>query len=259
MLLDLAPRASCAFADNPRFVILALMQCKHTPLARPLPALALGIAFARVALIAASAAQTPSDLRIVDKPIPFDKERIQLTLEYIRKHYSPDAQDITITPQAIVLHYTAINAFDSTWNYFSHTRIEAARPELQREGELNVSAQFVVDRDGTVYRLMPETWMARHCIGLNRVAIGVENVGDADKYPLTDRQVEADAALVRYLAGKYSISYLLGHHEYRRMEKTPLFVELVPGYRTAKSDPGDDFMRRVRERLTNFNLKSPPL
>jgi len=25
---------------------------------------------------------------------------------------------------------------------------------------------------------MPETWMARHCIGLNHVAIGIENVGD---------------------------------------------------------------------------------
>jgi N-acetylmuramoyl-L-alanine amidase len=73
---------------------------------------------------------------------------------------------------------------------------------------------------------MPETWMARHCIGLNRVAIGIENVGDGAKYPLTDRQVEANASLVRYLAGKYSIAYLLGHNEYRRMEKTPLFWNL---------------------------------
>jgi N-acetylmuramoyl-L-alanine amidase len=210
-------------------------------------------------LIVAAAAQNPHDFRIVDKPIPFDKERVQLTLEYIRKHYAADAQDITITPQAIVLHYTATNTFDSTWTYFSHTRIEAARPELQREGELNVSSHFLVDRDGTIYRLMPETWMARHCIGLNRVAIGIENVGDGAKYPLTDRQVEANASLVRYLAGKYSIAYLLGHNEYRRMEKTPLFLELVPGYRTGKSDPGDEFMRRVRAKLSDLNLKSPPL
>jgi N-acetyl-anhydromuramyl-L-alanine amidase AmpD len=221
--------------------------------------LALSTAIVAATLIAAAAAQIPSDLRIVDKPIPFDKERIQLTLEYIHKHYAPDAPDITITPQAIVLHYTVTPTFDATWNYFSHTRIEAARPELQREGELNVSSQFLVDRDGTIYRLMPETWMARHCIGLNRVAIGVENVGDAEKYPLTDRQVDADAALVRYLAAKYSITYLLGHHEYRRMEKTPLFLELVPGYRTGKSDPGADFMQRVRAKLTDLNLKSPPL
>jgi N-acetylmuramoyl-L-alanine amidase len=220
--------------------------------------LALGSTITAMAVIVAAAAQSPHDLSIIDKPIPFDKERIQLTLEYIRKHYAPAAQDITIAPQVMVLHYTATPTFDSTWNYFSHTRIEAARPELQREGELNVSSQFLVDRDGTIYRLMPETWMARHCIGLNRVAIGVENVGDAKKYPLTDHQVDSDAALVRYLAGKYSIVYLLGHHEYRRMEKTPLFLELVPGYRTGKSDPGDDFMQKVRAKVSDLNLKSPP-
>ena len=42
--------------------------------------------------------------------------------------------------------------------------------------------------------------MARHCIGLNHVAIGIENVGDGEKLPLTPAQVQADAALVRATA-----------------------------------------------------------
>lgn len=220
--------------------------------------------------VTASAAQTPqptkiepktvlkSEVKIVDKPIQFDQERIRLTQEYMRKHYGIEQNDITIKPQAIVLHFTAINSFISTWNYFNRTRIEAERPELLRESELNVSAQFLVDRDGTIYRLMPENWMARHCIGLNHVAIGVENVGDEKDFPLTDAQVDADAALVRYLAAKFPIVYLLGHHEYRRMEKTSLFYEAIPGYRTGKSDPGEDFMRHVRARLTGLDLKAPP-
>lgn len=176
----------------------------------------------------------------------------------MRKHYAIEQNDITIKPQAIVLHYTAINSFLSTWNYFNRTRIEAERPELQRESELNVSAQFLVDRDGTIYRLMPENWMARHCIGLNHVAIGVENVGDEKDFPLTDAQVDADAALVRYLATEFPIVYLLGHQEYRRMEQTPLFHEEVAGYRTGKSDPGEDFMRHVRAKLADLDLKAPP-
>jgi len=44
---------------------------------------------------------------------------------------------------------------------------------------------------------MPETWMARHAIGFNHVAIGIENVGDGARWPLTDAQADADAALVR--------------------------------------------------------------
>lgn len=202
--------------------------------------------------------QAHNEPHIIDKPIAFDQERIRLTQEYMRKHYGIVENDITIKPQAIVLHYTAINSFESTWNYFNHTRIEAERGALQKESELNVSAQFLVDRDGTIYRLMPENWMARHCIGLNHVSIGVENVGDDKEFPLTDAQVDADAALVRYLVGRFPIVYLLGHQEYRRMEKTPLFYEAVPGYRTGKSDPGEEFMRRVREKVADLNLKAPP-
>lgn len=212
---------------------------------------------------AIAAVQTPSardaaDPKIIDKPIQFDQERIRLTQEYMRKHYGIAQNDITIKPQAIVLHYTAINSFASTWNYFNHTRIEAERAALQQESELNVSAQFLVDRDGAIYRLMPENWMARHCIGLNHVSIGIENVGDDKDFPLTDAQVDADAALVRFLTARFPIVYLLGHQEYRRMEKTPLFYEAVPGYRTGKSDPGEEFMRRVRARVADLNLKSPP-
>lgn len=198
-------------------------------------------------------------LSVTDKPITFDQKRQDLTLAYRRQHSDPRATDITIAPKMIILHHTAINSFDATWKYFNNVRAEAARTALADAGEVNVSAQFVVDRDGTIYRLMPETWMARHCIALNHVAIGIENVGDGNRFPLTDAQAEANAALVRYLKGKYpEIEYLIGHHEYREMEKTPLFLELVPTYRNRKTDPGPAFMDKVRERVKDLGLKGPP-
>jgi hypothetical protein len=40
---------------------------------------------------------------------------------------------------------------------------------------------------------------ARHTIGLNYCAIGIENIGSKSQ-PLTDEQVEANAELVKYLA-----------------------------------------------------------
>src|SRR5262249_5635677 len=112
----------------------------------------------------------PGGLRIKNKPIQFDQERIQLTLAYRRLHQDPAAKDINIQPKMVILHWTGISSFESTWNYFNRTRAEAARSELAAAGEVNVSAHFLVDRDGTIYRLVPETWMARHCIGLNHVA-----------------------------------------------------------------------------------------
>jgi N-acetylmuramoyl-L-alanine amidase len=197
-------------------------------------------------------------LEIKSRPINFNQERIDLTLAYRRIHQDPQARDVLIQPKMIILHWTGINSLESTWKYFNRIRAEAARPELAAAGEVNVSAHFLVDRDGTIYRLMPETWMARHCIGLNHVAIGIENVGDGQKFPLTQAQVKADAALVRYLKGKYPIQYLIGHMEYRRMEGTPLFLEQDPKYRNHKPDPGNIFMEKVRKLVNDLKLQPAP-
>ena len=200
----------------------------------------------------------PDGFKIQSKLIDFNQERIDLTLAYRRIHQDPQATDILITPKMIILHWTGIDSLESTWKYFNRTRAEAARADLAAAGEVNVSAHFLVDRDGTIYRLMPETWMARHCIGLNHVAVGVENVGDGAKFPLTEAQAKANAALVRYLKGKYPIQYLIGHLEYRRMEATPLFLERDPKYRNNKPDPGNNFMEKVRKLVNDLKLDSAP-
>jgi N-acetylmuramoyl-L-alanine amidase len=196
--------------------------------------------------------------RIVDRPIKFDAEREQLTLAYRRAHSDPEAKDIEIEPRMIVLHYTAGGSAKGTINYFDSVHLEKGRKKLHSGGELNVSAHFVVDRDGTIYRLMPETRMARHCIGLNHIAIGIENVGDDKRWPLTEAQVKADAALVRYLAGRFPITHLIGHSEYRRMEGHPYFVERDPAYRNQKPDPGDAFLKSVRAEVADLKLSGPP-
>jgi N-acetylmuramoyl-L-alanine amidase len=193
-------------------------------------------------------------LAVVDAPIKWSDERERLTLDYRKRHSDPDATDLTITPKVIVLHYTAGGSAKATRNYFDNTKIEAARKDLARGGAVNVSAHYLVDRDGTIYRLQPETRFARHCIGLNHIAIGIENVGDESKYPLTDAQVEADAALVRELAGKFPITHLLGHYEVMKFKKHPYFVEREAGYANSKPDPGEAFMQKVRERVVDLEL-----
>jgi N-acetyl-anhydromuramyl-L-alanine amidase AmpD len=194
--------------------------------------------------------------RIVDRPIRFDAERQKLTLEYRRTHQDPAARDITISPKMIVVHHTAFETLEASFAYFDRTTIEPERKEIAKAGRVNVSAHFLVDRDGTIYRLMPEIWMARHCIGFNHVAIAIENVGGTEKTPLTEAQLSANAALVRELVRRFPITHLIGHHEYRRLEGHEYFVERDRGYRTAKIDPGPGFMTRLRGELTDLALRS---
>jgi len=194
-------------------------------------------------------------LAIVDAPMAWSAERERLTLSYRRQHSDPEATDLAIDPRVIVLHYTAGGSAAATRHYFDNVRVEAARKELARAGAVNVSAHFVVDRDGTIYRLQRETRFARHCIGLNHIAIGIENAGDEANYPLTEAQVAADAALVRDLAQRFRITHLLGHHEVMKFREHPYYVERDAAYRNDKPDPGPRFMALVRARVADLGLQ----
>lgn len=195
-------------------------------------------------------------LSIIEKPISFSEYRQHLTKEYIKTHYGLE-NDIYFTPKIIVLHWTAINDFDSCFTLFNRETLGEERPDLDQPGQLNVSIHYLVDRNGKVFQLMPDTLMARHCIGLNYSSIGVENVGGENSVDnMTDEQIEANILLVKFLKEKYpSIEYLIGHYEYRKFENHPLWLELDSTYRTEKVDPGDRFMKEVRNGVDNLKLK----
>lgn len=197
-------------------------------------------------------------VEIIDKPIIFDETRKELTLEYLKDHYGLEQDAPTIDPKMIVLHWTAIPTFEGSFDAFKNVKLPSWRPDIKNASALNVSSHFLIDQDGTIYRLMPETTMARHVIGLNHAAIGVENVGGTEGKPLTDAQLKSNIALVEYLADKYHIDYLIGHYEYRNFENHPLWLEKDDGYRTKKTDPGEDFMRKVRQATQNLNFKQNP-
>ena len=188
-------------------------------------------------------------IEIINRPIVFDEVRKQLTQEYILLHYGIKTQDISITPKIIVIHWTAINDFNRSYQRFINPILPSDRPDIQKASALNVSAHFMVTRDGTIYRLMNETTMARHVIGLNYSSIGIENVGGQNnKENLTDRQLDANKELIHYLKTKYpSIEYLIGHFEYTNFVNHALWLEKDKNYRTQKYDPGDMFMNRLRK------------
>lgn len=187
-------------------------------------------------------------------PAPFPaptESRRALTREYCKAHYGLDSE-VLVTPKLIVIHHTVLPTLKATLETFRPERLPESRTDLQGHGAVNVGAHFVVDRDGKVQPLLPEDMVARHAIGFNHVALGIENVAkDADA--LTEAQLDADAALVEELLRRHpTVEYLIGHHEYadKTLPHHALFKELDAGYElTVKSDPGAAFMRRLREKL----------
>jgi len=198
--------------------------------------------------------------KIYSKPIDFGKERIAMTKSYIKKHYGKSVSSIKIHPKIIVIHWTAEMSFSKSFGRFKPEKLLSDRTDIASASALNVSAHFLVARDGKIYQLMPDNVMARHVIGLNYSSIGIENVGGKGnkKDDLTLAQRQSNVLLIRYLRNKYpSIKYLIGHHEYRQMENTALWLEKDKGYRTIKSDPGKAFMAKLRKDTADLLLKRP--
>jgi N-acetylmuramoyl-L-alanine amidase len=158
----------------------------------------------------ASAVAVPAQPAVVWKPIPFDAHRRAEMAQYATRHYGLHTWRLE-HPKVIVEHYTASDSFSSAWNTFAR---DAPDPELH---ELpGTCAHFVIDRNGTIYQLVPLTTMCRHTVGLNWTAIGIEHVGTSDVSILrSPKQIAASLKLTLWLMQRFGISLpnVIGHNE----------------------------------------------
>jgi N-acetylmuramoyl-L-alanine amidase len=146
---------------------------------------------------------------IVWKPIPYGSQRKAEMAAYAKRHYG--IHSWRLHPKVIVEHYTGSDSFSAAWSTFAANTPD---PEL---GELpGTCAHFVVDRDGTIYQLVPLGVMCRHTVGLNYVAIGIEHVGTSDAEILHDRaQLRSSLELSAWLVGRFHVRTrnVIGHSE----------------------------------------------
>ncbi len=205
-----------------------------------------------------SCAKQPS-VRILEMPITFDAEREKLSLEYLKVRHGLEQATATIDPKMVVVHWTVIPTLEKSFDAFNPVTLPASRTRISGASSLNVSAHFLVDRDGTIYQLLPTTTFARHTIGLNHTAIGIENIADGRSLPLTDEQIKANIDLIHHLSEQHQLQYVIGHHEYQQFIGHPLWLESDSTYLTEKNDPGDANMRRIRAGLAKIDLQPLPI
>lgn len=192
--------------------------------------------------------QIKESVEIKDKPVVCSEYKMQLIKEYSQKHYGGDYSEII--PQAVVIHWTASDEMSSAFDWFN-------KEEYDNEpGTLNVCSHYIVDRDGSIYRLMPDTMMARHSIGYNWCSIGIENVGGENHLEnLTKEQVNANVKLIRYLKKRHpSIKYVWGHYQQKEAKVFKLYRENIEGYFHGKDDPGENFVNEIKKGLEDTDI-----
>ena len=152
----------------------------------------------------------PAKPAIVWKPIPFAAQRRAETAQYAARHYGLHTWRLE-QPKVIVEHYTASTTLSSAWNTFANDAPDSELHELP-----GTCAHFVIDRDGTIYQLVPLNTMCRHTVGLNWTAIGIEHVGTSDASILQNpKQIAASLKLTLWLMHRFDISLpnVIGHNE----------------------------------------------
>ena len=203
------------------------------------------------AVIALARAVAPP--REVAKPIPYGPERRADMADYAERHYGIHDWRLR-DPKVIVEHYTVTSTFAPVFDLFSRNEPDQELHELP-----GICSHFVIDRDGTIYRLVRPTVMCRHTVGLNYTAIGIEHVGTSDGQVMGNRrQLAASLRLTRALQGRYGIATrnVIGHNE---SLSSPFHRERVARLRTqTHADFPKAVMDGYRRRLARMPAPASP-
>jgi N-acetylmuramoyl-L-alanine amidase len=199
----------------------------------------------RVRSVPARSAAVPQP-KIVWDPVPFGAKRKVETAAYVHRHYSSFMKPTwrLVNPHVIVIHYTDAS-YSSTYSTFATDVPDSELHELPA-----TSAHFVVDTSGTIHQLVSVGTMARHTVGLNWTALGIEHVGFSDAQVLGDHaQITASLQLVHWLRCRFHIPIrnVIGHAE---SLSSPYHHEDVASLRTqTHSDFRHADMQIYRRRL----------
>jgi len=189
----------------------------------------------RVDALAGRTAEGRSQTRALGSELAVSVVELQTTLEMIQKRAMREAshlmgQELGIPEVNLKLIHSTIttvridgylvtNPLDfqgKTMEVTVFNTFAPDKPDVELHELPGLCSHFVIDRDGTIYQLVPLGIMCRHTVGLNYTAFGIEHVGMSDADVMSNkRQMDASLRLTRWLRCRYSIGVgnVIGHSE----------------------------------------------
>ncbi|MEW6283684.1 MAG: peptidoglycan recognition family protein [Candidatus Eremiobacterota bacterium] len=173
-------------------------------------------------------------------------------IEYFRRHCRDPR--VRFRPTAICMHFTVGSSAEGVYNSF----VNGANM-WKGDGLIwgHPSVHLMVDKDGTVYQLLPLDWRCTGAYGVNHVALSIEMVALNERDLLSrPAQVFSSFCLVRSLMDRFGIpeSKVYGHSEVGLGRAVvPDFLDYADkawpdGYppNAQRTDPGEIYMRWLR-------------
>ena len=164
---------------------------------------------------------------------------------------------LILEPTHIVMHYTVVPWAAAVWHGFRRGGTMAVGNTTHFG---HPSVQLMVDRDGTIYRLLPLNRKGTGAYGADHVALSIEMVA-SDESDLLSRpsQVFASLCLVRWLMDRYQIPLQNVHSHFEVGLGLVVFPEFTDradplwwfAYppQSFRYDPGSRYMALLRRYL----------
>lgn len=196
---------------------------------------------------------------IIQRFLPYE-EWTEEYEEYFQRHYHDPS--LKLVPGAIVMHYTVTESLEDTLDIFIKGR-------EYDDGDVglifgHLSVHYIIDKDGTIYQILPLDVKCRGAYGVNHIAISIEMVAmDEEALMNQSKTLESSFKLVRYLMLKFNIPIekVWGHYDVsegksRIPEYTDYGDKRSPdsypeGF--MRSDPGKAYMEKLKEYLKENN------
>ena len=197
---------------------------------------------------------------IKEKLLPYEEWEEEYK-EYFQRHYHDHS--LSLKPEAIVLHYTAVDSLEKTLNIFTDGKEYADGDVGYVFGHLSV--HYIIDKDGTIYHTFPLDRRCRGAYGVNHVAISIEMIALDEEQLLSRKElVSASFKLVKYLMKKFDIpkKNVWGHYHvsdgtYSETTVKDYYLDYgdtyYPNYypdSDVRYDPGKNYMRKLYDYLT---------
>jgi N-acetyl-anhydromuramyl-L-alanine amidase AmpD len=151
-----------------------------------------------------------AEIAIIEQPVSFG---------YIKKQKNKETKKETArTIDTVIVHAT----------YNPDTKKQNLQNAIMLWKKYGVSPHYAIDREGQIYRLVPEKYIAYHAgksvlpngeANINTRSIGIELIYTKEQSP-SEKQYIALNSLLAEISARYTINYVLGHNEIAKQRKT---------------------------------------
>lgn len=157
---------------------------------------------------------------------------------YSKRHYGEDTAELT--PSVIVEHYTVTTGF--AWNLVETTSFDGETPGL--------ASHFEVD-GVKIYQILPINVRSRGAYAINHRAINIEIVAmNAADLATRQKSLDTAAKLTAAIMAQCGIPLdKVYSHTQVAEKKVPEFKDLVDPRPYGKSDPGENNMKTIKDKI----------